>query len=1243
MDLLADCVRELDNRLLVSVRDIATNKNMGEVFLDYDHIFFKKHNKTEKKDEELIKKIREQNKLKGIKDRRPNWKILQEITLNQIKEHPELINLETRIFNSYPYAVQIISPVENGIALEKIKFHQEASETAKYLFGVSGQKIKISEEILEFLNQKRKFDIMYNHMLEISSYLQQVTSKRGLAKKIRRIDTDEEKDKKYVLGLKKQFTDVDWEHIFETKKDLLKLKNDLEQSIKEIHINNNLQFSELIGLEAIFDKKCSGFELKEFISEEDANSLPVCFLDIEIPQYKTNNEIAYVGLNFKEDDEFIREIHTTREFNLDNYKDARIIHHKSQKELITGLKNSISRVNPYHFTIFNSKFDLSKLKEILLTSTWNQNAEFRIAIRNNKPRQDVSFKFGERTKIDGMESIDLLAISKIFFDYLPNQKLETVIRFLYPEKKFKKSISYEQMAELDKIVTTGNNEDATAAAQEIISYLYEDVISNELIYEKTKINENLLMLSRIANAPLSEIVQSTKAINKFKGKKYFLKNGCIQYTDYMKKVRMDIEQEEKEEIKILKENLIYEAWLKYQLKKEKEKLNTSLQKHIEEAVQQPLKISKESPQENENIDKKTYKKNTFLTKLEGVLVKSVDFMYSLFSKYKTKGKKEAPEETPQKKIEKQEEPKTQKTSLENNKPDDKNAFLTKLEEMISGPLVIKKGYYKNLSKIVSKSLNIENPLKNEENLFFKTNQIFLPYGDYLRDILIGNHPELKEFFDYKYKFKLNPENSEYASNKLIQYGLSKYAIALAQDVLIEYSQYKDFDEKAKEKIIELEKIGLKKEAFARAFGILDTNILDQKQKQEIRLNHLKNEQIKELLGKHGLNVLLDLDETYNNSKKTTEQTIQQTIFEKEKIDEANIIQNKIQNNEEVINLFKEAVSFRYQAALHAIRLKADFNIHNPLEIEERMRLKIGQVMENLEGKMLCCSGNFIYSDKKLSNNSALMTLESLDVITTPSGVIYKYDNNYKNLRIKERPIFIKSIFEMNIQKKVMDALFEGKYFAAISALNDCAKQLANKEVNVSQLFKYNERLETYFIKETSGENSDENKTNNHVQKEEINKKNTEYNLFEDEDFEELKNKYIDGDDNLESNLAEFYSEKETLYRIDLPIPDNAGLDIKKGRYFKEEKLRGQTRKIYYITSEDIKTGKITIDYSYYYTKFFGNQTKKSCLNGTISKYLTNITQENVDLLIPVYLGTVTHEEISTIEQKLKEKIEIIRQ
>lgn len=305
------------------------------------------------------------------------------------------------------------------------------------------------------------------------------------------------------------------------------IKNNVEE-LEQLHYSINLHCNTELGKEGldIILKDIEPVIPMRPLNYEEILRQKWLFIDIEIPHFRKNNEISWVGMSYTNSN---KEIHTLSNLGTKEFKKFKIHNYESEKELIQGVKNSILKENPDYISAYNAKFDLLKMRE---------QADFSIGERETPPLQEVSTDFFERINIRGREVIDLLRWAQICFDYLPNKKLELVSKTLLGPEKFKKEITYDEMEILeDKARFHSSKEERINSSKKIASYLVNDVNVMTDIFKSEEFKNFLELATRTSkefHIPLSWSFYSPRSINLAQERSYFNSLGIYRNEVYYK-------------------------------------------------------------------------------------------------------------------------------------------------------------------------------------------------------------------------------------------------------------------------------------------------------------------------------------------------------------------------------------------------------------------------------------------------------------------------------------------------------------------------------------------------------------------------------------------------------------------------------------------------------------------------------------------------------------------------------------
>ena len=227
----------------------------------------------------------------------------------------------------------------------------------------------------------------------------------------------------------------------------------------------------------------SKFEVSD-ISLDDLLSLRTCYFDIEIPLYKTDPKISWIGLNFDGDEHIISLAENA----------------KNETDLVRQTEALVERYDPIIMVAYNAKFDLGQLRERGLI----------VGNRDTGPVYQTATKFFERMGVRGREVLDPYRIMQQAVPILPNHKLDTTLQ--WAGFKFEKSLSYDEMAELEHAALAGDER----AIKQIKTYLQGDVRALQDLWSSEKFStilSDFLQLGTVAKQEFHRVTHSPSALD----------------------------------------------------------------------------------------------------------------------------------------------------------------------------------------------------------------------------------------------------------------------------------------------------------------------------------------------------------------------------------------------------------------------------------------------------------------------------------------------------------------------------------------------------------------------------------------------------------------------------------------------------------------------------------------------------------------------------------------------------------
>ncbi len=472
-----------------------TFKDVGSVYVNWEHVFPTK-----------ILSQKEENKLKKIITNDP------ELNKYPLTQGCKIKNYQGQnIFRilHYKAPITILEKLKQETGEKFISGHY--TERARERFANPGTAAIIQDWLARSLELRREYNNLTQETVEL---IKQYFPERKQAYHTRLFNE-----------LKKSIQD-NKENTFSKK-----LSSEIKKNGEKLE---HLQYSINLNCETNLGKEGLDIILKDIepvipmrpLNSEEVLRQKWLFMDIEIPRFRKNNEISWVGMRYTNSK---NEIHTLSNLDTEEYKKFKIYNYEIEQDLIEGVKNSILKENPDYVSAYNAKFDLLKMRE---------NSDFRIGERETPPLQEVSTDFFERVNIRGRTVIDLLRWAQFCFDYLPNKKLELVSKTLLGDKKFEKEITYDEMEVLeDRARFHKDKKERVNASKKIASYLVNDVNVMLDIFksdEFTNFLELATETSKEFHIPLPWSFYSPRSINLAQERSYFKSLGIYRNEVYYK-------------------------------------------------------------------------------------------------------------------------------------------------------------------------------------------------------------------------------------------------------------------------------------------------------------------------------------------------------------------------------------------------------------------------------------------------------------------------------------------------------------------------------------------------------------------------------------------------------------------------------------------------------------------------------------------------------------------------------------
>ncbi len=230
----------------------------------------------------------------------------------------------------------------------------------------------------------------------------------------------------------------------------------------------------------------------------------------------------------------------------------------SEEDLVEKVKKSIRGSGSTIFVAYNVPFDAVQLREA---------GNFEIGEDDEEPKKVATMPFFERIGIKARDVLDLYRWARIQFDYLPNQKLVTIIKHLRGESAFAKEISYRQQAQLERVCQGRSHAEVSPEVQSMLtqrsapeiiaSYVHKDttalvdILDSELFQHGV---EDACYVAQLFTIDPFLLLHDAKRIQDFLERRFFEKAGTFRdalyprfkvFTHYEHKVKEKLKREVK--------------------------------------------------------------------------------------------------------------------------------------------------------------------------------------------------------------------------------------------------------------------------------------------------------------------------------------------------------------------------------------------------------------------------------------------------------------------------------------------------------------------------------------------------------------------------------------------------------------------------------------------------------------------------------------------------------------------------
>jgi len=224
----------------------------------------------------------------------------------------------------------------------------------------------------------------------------------------------------------------------------------------------------------------------------------------------------------------------------DEHNDYKLKKFKTEKELVMALTAKFHEKNPVLSFGHNQVYDYTQLR----FAADSYKYIFDPSVKDNKPRRDFVKSFLQRLRED-LIYLDTMWLSQIFHPFLRQRsfgtslKLESVARFNGID--FKKSLTHEQLREVEARRLIGQTEEIRKKAlEDLLIYSSTDIEVTSQIKDKLPFAKLLTQLKRVFPfSTYSKLAFSPNSASEQNEYSYFRKRGCLPYTGFMSKERLD--------------------------------------------------------------------------------------------------------------------------------------------------------------------------------------------------------------------------------------------------------------------------------------------------------------------------------------------------------------------------------------------------------------------------------------------------------------------------------------------------------------------------------------------------------------------------------------------------------------------------------------------------------------------------------------------------------------------------------
>ncbi len=281
-------------------------------------------------------------------------------------------------------------------------------------------------------------------------------------------------------------------------------------------------------------------------------------IEAKLYEERYDSRVSVVSLMFKlEDNSIEKEVHTLYDPRLDEVNGFKVFIYKNEHDLVEAVLNSYKEKKVYIMVGHNNPYDITQLREAARVT---KVGKFDIGIKGKNPKRDFVRDFMQRLMMMNINNVDTLRTAIKNYPWLRSKmpkgsfKLEDVHNYLFPEKRFKKIETYEDLRKEEIRAINGDLE----AIRKRLIYATSDIEPVRDIYDvKSHLDMDVYIKNKIVPfASLTEVNFSPKIVTRLIEKDHFDRYHNLLYFGYDRKIRED-------ELQIFKKR--FSTWKKKRL------------------------------------------------------------------------------------------------------------------------------------------------------------------------------------------------------------------------------------------------------------------------------------------------------------------------------------------------------------------------------------------------------------------------------------------------------------------------------------------------------------------------------------------------------------------------------------------------------------------------------------------------------------------------------------------------------